>query len=311
MRLLIQVVDAGSFTAAARASDMNTGAVSRAVSDLEKRLRTRLLNRSTRRLSLTAAGVRYVERCRAIVTSVDLAEDEASDAHLHPVGTLKVHTYTSIGRRYVLPAIQLYRESYPDVVVQLNCSQQMPDLFDGSCDVAIVAARALPNSDLVGHQIGSTHSVLCASREYLVKRGVPRLPADLRTHDCLTLEVAAPEAGLWVLDGPDGATEVSVNGVLQTNVSELIASGVKRGMGIGILPLFAAVDGLIDGSLVRVLPEFTLQQLNVFAIYPSRHFLDAKIKTWMDCLQSYVPDAIQREEIALLSQENRACAGTA
>ncbi len=235
-----------------------------------------------------------------------MAEDEASDAHLHPSGMLKVHSYTTIGRRYVLPAIQQYRESYPDVVVQLNCSQQMPDLFDGSCDVAIVAAQTLPDSDLVAHQVGATYSVLCASKEYLAKRGTPLTPNDLQVHDCLTLEVSAPEAGIWTLDGPNGAINVTINGVLQTNVSEVIVSGVKRGMGVGIVPLFAAVDGLLDGTLVRVLPAFTLQKLNIFTIYPSRHYLDAKIKTWTECLQSYIPQALQREEVALLQQQSKA-----
>ncbi|MCX5542142.1 substrate binding domain-containing protein [Paraburkholderia sp. CNPSo 3076] len=235
------------------------------------------------------------------MANVDLAEEEATDAHLHPTGTLKVHSYSSIGRRYVLPTIRRYREAYPDIVVQLSCSQQMPDLFDGSCDVAIVAALALPDSDLVAHQVGSIYGVLCASKEYLEKRGTPRLPSELPLHDCLTLEVAAPEAGLWTLDGPAGRVEVPIKGVLQTNVSEVIVSGVTSGMGIGILPLFAAVDGLLDGTLVRVLPEFTLQSMNIYAIYPSRHFVDAKIKTWMECLQSNMPQAIQGDELALLS----------
>ncbi|WP_322029447.1 LysR family transcriptional regulator [Paraburkholderia sp. J76] len=300
MRLLIRVVDSGSFTAAARTYDLNTTAVSRAVSELEKRLRTRLLNRSTRRLSPTAAGVRYVEQCRAIVASVDMADEEASQASLHPAGTLKIHSYASIGRRYVLPAIQLYREQHPDVVVQLRCSQQIPEMFDGNCEVAIVAAWSLPDSDLVAQKIGSTYSILCASRDYLARRDVPRTPADLQKHDCLTLDVAELEANIWCLEGPGGTIDVAINGVLQTNVSEMIASGVRRGMGIGILPLFSAVQGLLDGSLVRVLPDYTLQKMHIFALFPSRHFVDAKTRTWVDCLRSFVPRAIQREEAVLL-----------
>ncbi|WP_343654182.1 LysR family transcriptional regulator [Paraburkholderia caribensis] len=299
MRIFVRVVDAKGFTAAARSLDLNPGAVSRAVAELEAHLRTRLLNRSTRSLSLTSAGLKYVQRCRSVLAEVALAEEEASDAHLYPTGTLKIHSYTSIGQRYVLPAIDAYRKAHSDVVVELRCFQAMPELFDGSSDVAVVAAQTLPDSDLIAHQIGSTFSVLCASEAYLAMRGTPQVPSELVGHDCLTLQVATPDAGTLSLEGPSGLEEIPVHSVLQTNVSEAIVLGARRGMGIGILPMFAAVDDLVDGSLVRVLPDYQLQPMNIFALYPSRQFVDAKIATWMQCLQSYLPKAMKDDEAKL------------
>ena len=131
MRVFVRVVEAGSFTAAAQSLNSTTGAMSRAVSELEAHLRTRLMNRSTRRLALTTAGERYLARCRQILADVDTAEEEASCAHERPTGALRMHSYASIGQHYVLPAISRYRALYPEVTVELTLSQRMPDLFEG------------------------------------------------------------------------------------------------------------------------------------------------------------------------------------
>lgn len=146
MRVFVRVVEAGSFTAAAQSLNTTTGAMSRAVSELEAHLRTRLLNRSTRRLALTTAGETYLKRCQQILADIDNAEEEASGAHERPSGVLRMHSFASIGQHYVLPAISRYRALYPEVAVELTLSQQLPDLFEGSADVAVVGASTLPNS---------------------------------------------------------------------------------------------------------------------------------------------------------------------
>ncbi len=172
MRTFVRVVDSGSFTAAAALADSSTGAASRAVSELEARLKTRLLHRSTRRLSVTEVGSRYLERCRRILEEVDAAEAEASGAQDTPVGNLRMHSYASVGQHYVLPLISEYRKAYPGVSVELTLLQKMPNLFDGSADVAVVTAPALPNSDLISHHVGSTFNMLCASPAYVALRGL-------------------------------------------------------------------------------------------------------------------------------------------
>jgi DNA-binding transcriptional LysR family regulator len=132
MRVFVRVVDTGSFTAAAALTNASPAKTSRAISELEAHLKTRLLNRTTRRLAVTEAGARYLERCRYILGEIDSAEAEASGAQLNPLGVLRMHSYASLGQHYVLPLISRYRKAYPDVSIELTLLQKIPDLFDGS-----------------------------------------------------------------------------------------------------------------------------------------------------------------------------------
>jgi DNA-binding transcriptional LysR family regulator len=299
MRLFARVVEAGSFTAAAQSLDLTTGAMSRAVSDLEARLRTRLLNRSTRSLALTPAGERYLQRCQQILADVDQAEEEASGAHERPAGTLRMLSFASVGQHYVLPAIARYRMQYPEVMVELTMSQSTPDLIGGGSDVAVVVAPSLSDSEMVSHLLGSTCSVLCASPQYVRLRGAPKQPGDLTQHECLTLNTPAYPTDQWLLDGPDGSELIDVTGPLQVNIAESLVVAIREGIGIGGLPLYAAVEGLRNGTLVRVLPNHTLLKMNIYAIYPSRKFIDAKTRTWVDFLRGYLPDVIARDNAML------------
>src|ERR1700732_3242265 len=146
MRVFMRIVEDGSFTAAARHLNSTTAHVSRAISDLEAHLRTRLLNRTTRRIAMTEAGERYLQRCNQILAYVDEAEAEASDAHARPSGTLRIHAMNSLGQRYVLPVIARYQQAYSEVNVELTLAQRIPDLFDEGYDVSIVMATDLPDS---------------------------------------------------------------------------------------------------------------------------------------------------------------------
>jgi len=305
MRVFVRVVEAGSFTAAAQSLNSTTGAMSRAVSELEAHLRTRLLNRSTRRLALTTAGERYLKRCQQILADVDNAEEEASCAHERPTGALRMHSFASVGQHYVLPAISRYRALYPEVTVELTLSQRMPDLFEGSSDVAVVTASTLPNSDLVSHQLGSTFSILCASPAYVRSHGAPQESHDLAHHECLILQTPAFPAHEWQLEGPQGLEVMEVTGPVQVNIAESLVVAIREGMGIGMLPLYAAIDGLRNGSLVRVLPHYTAQKMNVYALYPSRKFIDAKTRTWVEFLRTHLPKVIERDEALLAELGNK------
>jgi len=211
MRVFLRVVELGSFTAAAQTLDKTTGAVSRAISDLETHLQIRLLNRSTRRLSVTDAGQRFLFRCRQILEDLDRAEAEAKNARDRPYGVLRMNSYASIGQHYVLPATARYWKLYPNVTVELNLQQRSPDLFEGTCDVAIVTARSLPDSELVSHRLGSIFCVLCASKEYLDANGVPETPSDLLRHNCLILHTLAFPPHVWTLEGRTGKEILEVN----------------------------------------------------------------------------------------------------
>jgi DNA-binding transcriptional LysR family regulator len=299
MRVFARVVEAGSFTQAAQQMSLTTAHVSRAVADLERHLRTRLMNRTTRRIALTEAGERYLLRCQQIMAYVDEAEAEASAAYVKPSGRLRIHAMTSLGQRYVIPSISGYHKRYPDVAVELTLAQRIPDMLEDGYDVSLVVARELPDAGLIYRQLGSTFSLLCASPAYLDKYGVPQQPADLDNHACLQLVSPISPLVEWVLEGPDGEAVVAVRSNFQVNVAEAMLTAIREGMGIGVLPIYSAVDALRAGTIVRVLPQHRLQTMGVYALYPSRQYLDAKISTWVDWMHETVDRTLQEDHQAL------------
>jgi DNA-binding transcriptional LysR family regulator len=304
MKIFVEVAESGSFTAAANQLDTTTGYVSRSISELEAHLRTRLLNRTTRRIALTEAGERYLNRCHAILSSVADAEAEAADAHAKPVGTLKVHAMSSIGQNYVVPAVAAYQERYPAVTVDLTLSQGVPDLLEEGYDVALRVTRdTLPDSNYISQQLGTVRSVLCAAPSYLDVHGTPATVDDLAHHMCLQVAMSIFPADRWTLTGPDGEREFALPDTrFKVNVPDALAVALHEGMGIGALPTLSVRTAFRNGSLVRVLPEYRLQQyLNVYAVYASRQYLDAKIKTWIEFLKQWVADALQEDE-AMVAQ---------
>lgn len=300
MRVFVRVVDAGSFTLAAQQMELTTAHVSRAVADLERHLRTRLLNRTTRRLALTEAGERYLLRCQQIMSYVEEAEAEASAAYVKPSGRLRIHAMTSFGQRYVIPAISNYRKRYPDVTIELTLAQRIPDMLEEGYDVSLVLARELPDSGLIFRQLGSTYSMLCASPAYLDKYGAPQKPSDLLNHACLQLVSPVSPLDEWVIEGLDGSIDtIGVKSHFQVNVAEAMLIAIREGMGIGVLPIYSAVDPLRAGTIARVLPQHRMQQMGVYALYPSRQYLDAKISTWVDWMHESVDKALQEDHLAL------------
>jgi DNA-binding transcriptional LysR family regulator len=296
MRVLVRVVEAGSFTQAAQQLNTTTAYASRAVSDLEAHLRTRLLNRTTRRIALTDAGERYLRRCEEILAYVEEAEAEAGNAIAHPSGTLKVHAMTGIGQHCVVPSVGRYQQQYPDVQVELTLAQRVPDLLDEGYDVALMLAEDLPDSGLISQRLGSTFSVACASPAYLAANGVPQMPEDLAAHACLQTVTPIFPVDEWIFQGPTGRKRFALSdATFRVNTAEALAVAVREGMGVGLLPGYSAVDGLRSGELVRVLPEYTSQHTNVFAVYPSRQYLDAKIRTWVDFLRDALPPLLGEE----------------
>ncbi|EIF32601.1 transcriptional regulator [Burkholderia sp. Ch1-1] len=306
MRVFARVVESGTFTAAANTLNTSPGAISRAVAELETRLRTRLLNRSTRKVALTPAGEIYLQRCKQILADVEMAEEEASDAQSRPMGKLRVHSFTGIGQYYVLPAIKEYRSRYPNVSVELTLSQRAPELYKGSTDIAVVAtSSALPDSDLVSHLLGSSFSVLCASPDYVHQRGMPDSPEQLARHECLILHSPAFPAYEWLLESDNGSESMKVSGAVELNTPEAIGMAARASMGIGVLPIYTALEGLSNHTLVRVLPGYTLQKMNIYALHPSRRYTDARIKTWVEFLRQHLPTVTARD--AQLIEAHQAC----
>jgi DNA-binding transcriptional LysR family regulator len=282
MRMFARVVEAGSFTKAASLASVTTPQASRAITDLESRLHTRLLHRTTRHLSLTEAGERYLQHCEQILAQIDLAEAEAAGAGAQPSGKL---------------LIARYRKRFPEVVIDLVLAQRVPDLVDEGFDISVVVARELADSALVSQRIGSVYTILCASPRYLEKHGTPVRLADLNKHTCLQLTLPDVPLGQWHFEGVDESVFRHVRPApLTVNVAEALGEVIRAGMGIGPLPIAVALPGLRDGSLVRVLPSHRLRANNIYAMYASRRYLDAKIKTFVEFLRDQVPLALAEQD---------------
>ncbi|KWC89883.1 LysR family transcriptional regulator [Burkholderia cepacia] len=301
MRIFVRVAEEGSFTSAAQRLDITTAYASRSVAQLETHLRTRLLNRSTRRIALTDAGQRYLDRCQRILGYIDEAEAEAADAQAKPSGRLHVHATTSFGQAYVVPAVVRYRQRYPSVAVELTLSQHVPDIIDEGYDVSLqLSATELPDSGLVSQRLGEVHSVLCASPAYLKERGTPRTVRELDGHACLQIVTPVFPRDRWHLDGPDGPETFDLPlPDFQVNIADALGAALRAGLGIGSLPMSSALPALASGALVRVLPDYRLQKLTVYTLYASRQYLDAKIRTFVDFLRECVPEMLSTDEAAL------------
>ncbi|KAA1016198.1 LysR family transcriptional regulator [Paraburkholderia panacisoli] len=299
MRTFVRVAESGGFTAAAVRLNLATGQVSRAVSELEQHLRTRLFNRTTRRVALTEAGKRYLHRCYQILTSLDQAEAEASDAHVVPSGRLRVHATASFGQHYVMPAIMRYQKRYPQVTVELTLSQHVPDLIDEGYDVSIqLSGTELPTSGLIAVRVGTFYSILCASPSYLAERGTASSVADLADHTCLQTTSLTPARSHWDLDGPNGREVFDLPpSPFRVNIAEAMAFALRDGLGVGALPLWTALPWLRDGTLTRVLPSYRVSEMQIHALYTSREYLDAKIRSWVDFLQASIPQMLDDDEL--------------
>ncbi|MFS2125705.1 LysR family transcriptional regulator [Pseudomonas sp. Pseusp97] len=298
MRAFVRVVDAGSFTAAANALGLSTAQVSRVVSDLESQLEARLLHRTTRRLALTETGERYLQRCREILADVDEAQAEASGAHLNPRGRLRVHSLTGLGQQHLIPLISRYCESFPEVYIELTLAQRQPDILEEGQDVVITRDRELPDSEFVAQTLGTIYSVLCASPEYLKRRGTPTSVADLHQHQCLRLQDPTFPEG-WAFEEGNEESVIRPRDTFMVNVAEALTGAAAAGMGICLLPSYVAAPALRRRSLVRVLPRHSLHVRQIYALYPSRRFLDAKIRTWVEFLKAELPRVFEEDEAAL------------
>lgn len=289
MSVFVKVVEMGSFTAVANHLDSTVGNVSRAVSALEQMLDARLLQRSTRRLSVTDAGRRFYERCTVILADLENAEAEASNALLQPRGTLRVHCVPGLARHLVTEAALEYRKAFAEVTVDLMLSQRMPNLLEDQLDVSIQIARVLPDSSYVSQKIGVSHCVLVASPGYLEIHGAPETPADLVDHRCLLLGTVDYARDEWQLKSRMGdATFIPSGPGFSVNDMEAMSVAVGSGAGIGLLAGFAAIDDLRAGKLIRVLPDYFTEERNVYAVYSSRQFIDAKITRFIEVLKDKV-----------------------
>lgn len=287
MEIFARVVTAGSMSAAGREMGLSPAVVSKRLRRLEDRLGTRLLQRTTRQIALTEAGQGYFDRVVAILASMEEAEAFVSRRSALARGTLKVAAPTSFGRMHIAPHLGPFLEGNPDLGVNLELSDEFVDIVGEGYDVAIRIAE-LSDSSLVARRLARNHRILCAAPSYLEKHGEPQSLEALTDFTCL----AAANQDPWRLDGPNGPVVIRATGRLATNSSEVVREALIAGAGIALRSTWDVGEELRDGRLKIILPEYRASKhVGIYAVYPSRRFLPAKVRVFIDYLaQLYGPE---------------------
>ncbi|HYM32356.1 MAG TPA: LysR family transcriptional regulator [Candidatus Cybelea sp.] len=286
MAVFAGVVQARSFSAAARQLGISKSAVSKHVSRLEEKLAARLLNRTTRRLSLTEAGTTYYEYCARVVAEAEEAERAVAALRAEPRGLLKINAPMSFSLRHLGPALPEFLARYPDIRVDLHLTDRVVDLIEEGYDVAVRITK-LADSSLVARRIAPNRSVICGSPDYFAKYGVPQTPDDLKDHRFLVYTYSAADPGShgeWLFRTADGARPVRVAGALQANNGDVLRAAALAGVGLIASPTFIVGPDLQAGRLKCVLRDYVGEGSAIYAVYPHRRHLTAKVRAFVDFL---------------------------
>jgi DNA-binding transcriptional LysR family regulator len=283
MRVFAEVVEAKSFSAAADKLGMSKSLASRYVSALERALSVKLLNRSTRKLSLTEGGALFYEHCARIVHEAELAEQRLTRVQAEPAGLVKVTAAPAFAIRHVLPALSDFHQRYPKIQVKLFCSNRAVELGDAGFDLGIRVSFA-PAPHLVARKLAPNRGMLCASPAYVENRGMPRRIEDLRKHECV-LFPPLTRKGVWTFRRAGRKHSVPVSGALETDEMDAVRAAVVAGLGIGALPLYMVADALRDGQLVPVLRAFEiLPESAIYLVYLPNRTLSSRVRALIDFL---------------------------
>jgi DNA-binding transcriptional LysR family regulator len=282
LQVFVAVVDAGSFVGGAAALGLSKAATSRVVAELEAHLGVRLLNRTTRRLSLTVEGETFLSRARELLAGFAEAEAEMSSQAGAAVGQLKLNVPVSFGLLHLAPLWPAFMAQHPKVTLDVTLSDRVVDLVDEGYDLAVRIAR-LPASSLVSRKLTSTRMVLCASPEYLRRHGTPAHPAELAVHTVMAYSLLSLGEN-WAFDGPQGPVTVKITPRMRTNSGDTCRTAALAHAGIVLQPTFLVGAELLSGALVEVLPQFRSIELDVYAVYPSRKHLTPKVRMLIDFL---------------------------
>ena len=278
-----RVVEAGSFAGAAQRLGVSVSSVSRLVAELETHLGARLLNRTTRRISLTEPGRSFHERSVQLLADLEEAEASASEGAAVPRGTLRLSCPVSFGTDHIAPAAAEFMRRHPTVKLELELSDRIVDLVDEGFDAA-VRVGAVRGQNLVARRVGTSRLVCCASPGYLATHGVPRVPDDLVKHACLLYQYA-PLRDTWIFAGKDDEERrVRVSGPAYANNGDFLASLAREGIGIVYEPDFIVGDDVRAGALVPILRGYTKGQGAINVVYASRRHLSAKVRAFSDFL---------------------------
>lgn len=280
----MSVVDAGSFVGGGRAVGLTRSAAGKALARLESRLGARLLNRTTRHLSLTDDGRVFHEHCQQVLAALDEAEASVGDNTGTPRGVLRLTVPDAFGRLHVLPVLRKYLQTWPDVQVEVSFTDRVADIIDEGFDLAVRINVTSTDTRLVSRLVAQHPVFVCAAPAYLAARGEPQTLEELATHDCLLFSSRARRQR-WRLR-PKGGDYVTVEGRsrLRLDSGEAIRDAAVAGLGIAFLPAFLVDEDLAQGRLKALLPSCETEVVRIMAFYPSKRHLPAKVRRFIDLL---------------------------
>jgi len=277
-----RVVDSGSFSAAARRLGISKSAVSAHVQRLEERLGIRLLNRTTRRLSLSEAGSAYYRHCARILAEAEAAEQAAGALQREPRGSLRVSAPDSFAWMHVAPAVPAFLRRFAELSIDITSSAAHVNLVDEGLDLAI-RIGVLEDSPLIVRKLAPSRLVLCAAPAYLKEHGKPREPGDLARHNCLCTNLL-PWGDEWRLAGKRGEVRVTVGGSFRSNNAEMLRAAALDSVGIALLPSWAVPEALRSGALRRILETWEPPASTIYAVYPDNRLMSMKVRAFVDHL---------------------------
>ncbi|MGY0219286.1 LysR substrate-binding domain-containing protein [Endozoicomonadaceae bacterium StTr2] len=278
--VFVSVVESGSFSAAASLLGITKSAVSKRISQLEHQLGVRLLNRSTRSLTLTEAGKAYFDYARQAFQLAEEGKEAIQQLRQAPAGRLRVNVPMSFGRLHIAPLIKRFLEQYPDIDLQLTMDDRMVDFVEDRIDIGIRIGN-LPDSTLIAQRLSPCRSVLCASPDYIQQHGEPLSPADLKNHNCLYYSYFRGGAE-WTFFHNRSPVRVMPRGNYQVNNSEALQQALLDGLGIAQMPTFIVGPDLMQGKLVSLLTDYPLPEHAIYILYPDRQHLPLKVRAFRD-----------------------------
>jgi len=289
MAIFARVVETKSFSEAARRLKLSKSLVSKQVTQLEKSVGARLLNRTTRAMSLTEAGAVFYEHCARIVEELEAGKRAIGQLRSEPRGLLRISASVAFGTLHVAPALPDFLARYPEVRIDLEIMDRFVDLAEERFDVAVRIAQD-PGQNLAARRLAAVNRKICATPGYFKRHGVPKAPRDLERHNCLTYTYFNPRDP-WRLKGPDGEISVAASGNLRLNDDEALSEAVLKGLGIAILPTFIIGKDLQAGRLKAVLSDYVAPERHIYAVYlPTRHVAPT-VRAFIDfLLERFAPE---------------------
>lgn len=282
LMIFVQAAQHRSFSVAARELGLSPSAVSRAVQRLEERLGSRLLNRTTRSLSLTENGAVFYETCRQILSDLDAAELALKRSQSTPTGTLRINLVPSMGRMHIVPALPRFAAQYPDLNLEISLNDRRVDLIESGID-AVVRVGIHPDSNLIMQHIATARYIICASPNYLKKAGVPKTPEDLQQHNCINH--IFPQTGRlrdWTFQHKGKEFSLSLSGQLMLDHAEAATEAAITGAGVIQFYNFVVGTAIAQGQLVPILESYTPPGVPIAVVYAQKQYLSAKVKAFVE-----------------------------